>query len=60
MTKKEDSEETEEIVEVIDKKIQYGENEYFCFACGEKIDMGTKICSNCDTSQDKNGTILKE
>ena len=60
MTEKEFPKESERAVETIEKKIQYGENEYFCFACGEKIELGTKICPNCDTLQDKNGTILKE
>ena len=60
MTEKENSEKSEEIVETIDKKIQYGESENFCFACGEKIDWGTKICPYCDTPQDKNGTLLKQ
>ena len=60
MTEKEDSEETEEIIEIIEKKIQYGKSENFCFACGEKIDLRTKICPTCDTPQDKNNTILKE
>ena len=59
MTEKEVQEEAERIVKTIDKKIQYGENEYSCFACGEKINYGTKICPNCDTAQEKNGTVLK-
>ncbi|MHA2288944.1 MAG: hypothetical protein ACXABG_09155 [Promethearchaeota archaeon] len=59
MAEKEVSEETEKIVKTIDKKIQYGENEYSCFACGEKINFGAKICPYCNTEQDKNGTVLK-
>ena len=60
MTEKEDLEETERVVESIDKKIQYGENEYFCFACGEKIDADTRICPSCNTAQEKNDTVLKQ
>ena len=59
MSKKEFTEETHKIAKVIDKKIQYGENEYSCFACGEKININTKVCPNCNTAQDKNKTILK-
>ena len=39
MTEKEFPKESERAVETIEKKIQYGENEYFCFACGEKIEL---------------------
>ncbi len=52
MHEKESTEETHEIAKIIDKKIQYGENEYSCFACGERIKFGTKICPNCNTTQE--------
>lgn len=59
MSEKEYTEETDKIAKTIDKKIQYGENEYSCFACGEKIKFGTKICPYCNTAQEKNETVLK-
>ena len=31
--------------------IQYGENSVVCFACGEVIESGTKICPYCKTKQ---------
>ncbi len=36
----------------IDQKIQYGESQISCFACGEKIKEGTKICPYCNTKQE--------
>jgi len=36
---------------VKDKKIQYGESQIVCFACGEKIDFNTDICPYCNTKQ---------
>ncbi len=36
----------------IDQKIQYGESQINCFACGEKIKEGTKICPYCNTKQE--------
>ena len=59
MSEKEYKDETHKIVNTIDKKILYGENEYTCFACGEKIKFGTKICPYCNTAQEKNESILK-
>ena len=59
MTENEFTEELHKKGTVIDKKIQYGENEYSCFACGEKIKLDTKICPYCKIAQDKNETILK-
>ncbi len=59
MPEKDFTEETHKIAKVIDKKIQYGENEYSCFACGEKIEAETKVCPYCRTFQDKNESILK-
>jgi len=38
---------------VVEKKIQFGENEYLCFACGEKIASDTLMCPYCKTAQDK-------
>ena len=51
MSKKEFAEEEHKIAKVIDKKIQYGENEYSCFACGEKIKFDTRVCPYCNTPQ---------
>ena len=59
MHEKESTKETHETAKVIDKKIQYGENEYSCFACGEIIKFGTKICPNCNTAQEYSETVLK-
>jgi rubrerythrin len=59
MSEKESSEGTHEIAKVVEKKIQYGENEFSCFACGEKIENNTKICPYCNTPQEKNESILK-
>ena len=59
MSKKEFTEEEHKIAKVIDKKIQYGENEYSCFACGEKIKLDTRVCPYCNTAQNKNKSILK-
>jgi rubrerythrin len=59
MSKKEFTEEEPKIAKVIDKKIQYGENEYSCFACGEKIKFNTRVCPYCNTPQNKNKSILK-
>ena len=53
-------EEKHEMAKVIDKKIQYGENEYSCFACGEKISKDTKVCPNCNTIQKEEESGLKE
>jgi len=36
---------------VKDNKIQYGESQIVCFACGEKIDINTEICPYCNTKQ---------
>jgi len=59
MSKKEFTEEEHKKAKVIDKKIQYGENEYSCFACGEKIKLDTIVCPYCNTAQNKNKSILK-
>ena len=42
-----------EELEVIEKKIQFGDDEYLCFACGEKINSDTIVCPYCKTVQDK-------
>jgi len=59
MSEKEFTEEKHKIAKVIEKKIQYGENEYSCFACGEKIKHDTRVCPYCNTAQNKNKSILK-
>lgn len=59
MPEKDFTKETHKIAKVIDKKIQYGENEYTCFACGEKIKADTKVCPYCNTLQEKNESVLK-
>lgn len=59
MPKNEFKEETRKMAKVVEKKIQYGENEYTCFACGEKIKLDTKICPYCNTVQDKHESVLK-
>jgi rubrerythrin len=46
-------ENTEKELKVVEKKIQFGDNEYLCFACGEKIASDTSICPYCKTAQDK-------
>jgi hypothetical protein len=33
-----------------EEKILYGVNKLLCFACGEEIDNGTKICPYCKTA----------
>jgi lipopolysaccharide biosynthesis regulator YciM len=60
MSEKKIIEERHEIAKVIDKKIQYGENEYSCFACGAKIQSDTKVCPNCNTEQKDKESLLKE
>jgi len=32
------------------EKILYSTNRLACFACGEKIEKGTKVCPYCKTS----------
>ncbi len=59
MSEKEFTEEKHKKAKVIEKKIQYGENEYSCFACGEKIKQDTRVCPYCNTAQNKNKSILK-
>ena len=46
-------EKIENELNVVEKKIQFGENEYLCFACREKIANDTLICPYCKTAQDK-------
>jgi rubrerythrin len=53
MTDNKTPEKTENELNVIEKKIQFGDNEYLCFACGEKIAIDTLICPSCKTTQDK-------
>ena len=60
MSEKESPEETHEIAKIVEKKIQYGENEYSCFACGEKIKIDTRVCPYCNTTQKEKDSILKE
>ena len=60
MTAKKIVKEKHEMAKVIDKKIQYGENEYSCFACGEKINKDTKVCPFCNTIQTEEESTLKE
>ncbi|MBY9011042.1 MAG: hypothetical protein KGD70_01565 [Candidatus Lokiarchaeota archaeon] len=59
MSEKKFTEETHDNAKVIEKKIQYGENEYVCFACGERIKIDTNVCPYCNTVLKKNETILK-
>ncbi|MFX1357123.1 MAG: hypothetical protein ACFFA8_07535 [Promethearchaeota archaeon] len=44
---------------VEEQKIQYGENKTTCFACGEQIAIGTKICPYCNTKQIEKDAALK-
>ena len=60
MSEKKIPKEKHEMAKVIDKKIQYGENEYSCFACGEKIKIDTEVCPYCNTLQKEKESILKE
>ena len=46
-------ENTEKELKVVEKKIQFGDNEYLCFACGEKIASDTLICPYCKTPQNE-------
>jgi len=46
-------ENTEKELEVVEKKIQFGDSEYLCFACGEKIASDTLICPYCKTAQNE-------
>jgi hypothetical protein len=45
--------------QVKDMKIQYGDNQISCFACGEKIDANTKICPYCKTKQTAKEPIIE-
>ncbi|MFX1497554.1 MAG: hypothetical protein ACFFBH_08515 [Promethearchaeota archaeon] len=36
----------------LDQKIQYGQTQVKCFACGENIKSGTEICPYCNTKQE--------
>jgi len=60
MSERKSAEERHEMAKVIDKKIQYGENEYSCFACGEKIQIDTRVCPYCNTTQKEKESVLKE
>jgi rubrerythrin len=53
MSKKEHHSEQTKEIKVTDKKIQFGETENICFACGEKIDPNIEVCPFCNTKQDK-------
>jgi hypothetical protein len=53
MPKKEHLQEPHKEIRVKDKKIQFGETENLCFACGEKIDPDAEVCPFCNTKQDK-------
>ena len=46
---------TDDESEFEELKIQYGDTQISCFACGEKIDANTKNCPYCNTKQ-----IVKE
>ncbi|MFW9947280.1 MAG: hypothetical protein ACFFDX_10685 [Candidatus Odinarchaeota archaeon] len=52
MTKKQPNDTNSESKDFVDLKIQYGESQINCFACGEKIKTGTKICPYCNTKQE--------
>lgn len=51
MTEKKSNNTKTKSKDFIDQKIQYGESQVRCFACGEKIKGGTKICPYCNTEQ---------
>lgn len=51
MSEKNETDRKVEESEVEEPKIQYGDTQITCFACGEKIDANTKICPYCDTKQ---------
>ncbi len=53
MPDKKPPENTEKELKVVEKNIQFGDYEYLCFACGEKIANDTLICPYCKTVQDK-------
>lgn len=53
MPKKEHYTEQNKEIKVTDKKIQFGETENICFACGEKIGTNAEVCPFCNTKQDK-------
>ncbi|MFW9950568.1 MAG: hypothetical protein ACFFKA_10655 [Candidatus Thorarchaeota archaeon] len=53
MSKKEQHTDNHKEITVTDKKIQFGDTENICFACGEKIDFRADICPFCNTKQDK-------
>jgi hypothetical protein len=40
-------------IKVSDNKIQFGETENSCFACGERIPPNAEVCPFCNTKQDK-------
>lgn len=41
------------------EKILYGENQLVCFACGEKINIDTKVCPYCMTKQNRKEHVRK-
>ena len=51
MSEKKSKDGTEEESQVKEMKIQYGDTQISCFACGEKISANTKICPYCNTKQ---------
>jgi hypothetical protein len=53
MFKKEHDTDQNKEIKVKDKKIQFGETENVCFACGEKINSNAVVCPFCNTRQDK-------
>ena len=53
MPDKKTPENREEELNVIENKIQFGDNEYLCFACKEKIAIDTIFCPYCKTAQNK-------
>jgi hypothetical protein len=59
MSRKNLSNHLQDSKKVEEQKIQYGENKTTCFACGEQIAIGTKICPYCHTKQVEKDNILK-
>jgi hypothetical protein len=59
MSSKKLNDNSQDLKEVEDQKIQYGQNKIICFACGEQIDIGTFVCPYCNTKQNEKKSSLK-
>jgi hypothetical protein len=61
MMSKEDKKKKRNIqAEVKDGKIYYGKNKIVCFACGEEVESGTRICPYCNTVLEKSEEVNEQ